>query len=408
MTAEEEADEPGNPGSSNNPEQENQEGQQEQKEEEQHLNEDEEGLDPLDLQKIVEARLHDADAIPISQQQHTLDFFQTEKSPHPHKTDEEELDPLDQPPKVVEARLHDSDAIPISNQQHTLGFFEREKSPHPPKTGEVGGPKVDDRFQDSGLYQGENSTTPEHDDTRIELVDANTNVAPEDTVQNDDNFGIMPLPRLERTAANRRAQVQPGAFPSGGNQATEEHVETAEMTHTEPATTQPMVELEIDNSGLAVANLVAADETTTHADLPQAQDYDLESENRSRETRMKQFKTKVFLGVIVLLAIILILIAIVTPGKKQDIAYLFPTTSPSESPSSNPSQGPSTYSEYWLSLFPESTVAAIQEDPESPQSMAFEWLVEEIDILHNLPEQRVVQRFVLAHSILPTATSDGS
>ncbi|CAB9530794.1 LRR receptor-like serine threonine-protein kinase [Seminavis robusta] len=65
-------------------------------------------------------------------------------------------------------------------------------------------------------------------------------------------------------------------------------------------------------------------------------------------------------------------------------------------PSSNPSQGPSSYSEYWLSLFHESTVSAILEDPESPQSMAFEWLVEEIDILRNLTEQRVVQRFVLA------------
>ncbi|CAB9521896.1 LRR receptor-like serine threonine-protein kinase [Seminavis robusta] len=367
MTMEEEAGKPGNLGSPNNPEQENQEGQQE--------NEDEgsleEGLDPLDLQKIVEARLHDADAsaIPVSQQQHTLDFFETEKSPHPPQKD--------------------SEAIPTSNQQHTLGFFEREKSPHPPKTGEVGGPKVDDQFQDSGLYQGENSTTPEHDDTRIELVDA-----PEDTVQNDDNLGIMPLPRLERTTANRRAQVQPGAFPSGGNQATEENLEPAE-TDIEPTTTgPPRIEPEIDNSGLAVANLVP-DETTPQ-DLPRAQDYNLERENTNREERMKQFKTKVLLGVIVLLAIILILVAIVSPGKKQDDADLVPTPVPSEPPSSNPSQGPSTYSEYWLSLFPESTVSAIQEDPESPQSRAFEWLMEEIDILHNITEQRVVQRFVLA------------
>ncbi|CAB9519010.1 LRR receptor-like serine threonine-protein kinase [Seminavis robusta] len=109
---------------------------------------------------------------------------------------------------------------------------------------------------------------------------------------------------------------------------------------------------------------------------------------------MKQFKTKVLLGVIVLLAIILILVAIATPGKKQDNADdLVPITA---LPSSNPSQAPTSYSDFLLSRFPESTVSTIQEDPVSPQSRAFAWLMEEIDILHNLTEQRVVQRFVLA------------
>ncbi|CAB9518803.1 LRR receptor-like serine threonine-protein kinase [Seminavis robusta] len=252
------------------------------------------------------------------------------------------------------------------------------------------------RLQDSGLYQGEDTATPEQDNTRIELVDTNTNVAPEDTVQNDNTHGIMPLPPLERTMANRRAQVQPGAYPGGGNQATEENLEPAE-TDIEPTTTGPptgRIEPEIENSGLAVANLIQ-DETTPQ-DLPQAQDYNLENENTNREERMKQFKTKVLLGVIVLLAIILILVAILIPRRQENGADIVPTPMPSELPRSNPSQGPSSYSEYWLSLFPESTVAAIQENPESPQSMAFEWLVEEIDILHNLTEQRVVQRFVLA------------
>ncbi|CAB9521900.1 LRR receptor-like serine threonine-protein kinase [Seminavis robusta] len=181
--------------------------------------------------------------------------------------------------------------------------------------------------------------------------------------------------------------------PIGGNfQATEENQETAE-TRIEPTTTvPPTVELENENRGLAVANLVP-DEATPQ-DLPQAQDYNPENENRSRQTRRKQFKTKVLWGVIVLLAIILILVAIVTLGKNQD--NLVPTTAPSELPSTNPSQGPSSYSEYWLSLFPESTVSTIQKVPGSPQSIAFRWLLDEIDILQRLAEQRVVQRFVLA------------
>ncbi|CAB9506903.1 Inherit from bctoNOG: RHS repeat-associated core domain-containing protein [Seminavis robusta] len=207
---------------------------------------------------------------------------------------------------------------------------------------------------------------------RNDVVDANTNTiaAPEHTgtVQHDDNFGIMPLPRLERTTANRRAQVQPGAYADGGNfQATEENLETAE-TYIEPDTTQPpTIEPEYDNSGLAVANLVAEDETTDHQDLPQAQDYNPDNINHTREEKMKQFKTKVFLGVIFLLAIILILVAIVTPSKKQD--NLVPTISP---------------------------ISAIQEVPGSPQSSAFRWLLDEIDILQHLAVHRVVQRFVLA------------
>ncbi|CAB9523979.1 LRR receptor-like serine threonine-protein kinase [Seminavis robusta] len=353
---EEEAGKPGNLGSPYIEEQEHEEGQQEQ---------EQEGLDPLDLAINVEARLTDSDAsaIPVSQQQHTLDFFETEKSPHPPQKD--------------------SEATPTSNQQHTLDFLETEKSPHPHKIGAVlaKGPQPDlakkkaeyreenvamvelarimeARLQDSGLYQGENITTPEHDDTRIELVDA-----PEDTVQNDDNLGIMPLPPLERTSVNRRAQVQPGAYPGGGNfQGTEEDLETTEI-HIEPATTgPPMIEPEIDTSGLAVANLVQ-DETTAQ-DLPQAQDYS--PDNINREERMKQFKTRVLLGVIVLLAIIMISVAILIPQSQGD---LFPTTSP---------------------------ISTILENPGSPQSRAFKWLMEEIDILRNLTEQRVVQRFVLA------------
>ncbi|CAB9506895.1 LRR receptor-like serine threonine-protein kinase [Seminavis robusta] len=218
--------------------------------------------------------------------------------------------------------------------------------------------------------------------------------ARDERVQNDDNFGIMPLPRLERTTANRRPQVQPGAFPSGEFQATEENLEPAE-THIEPTTAQPpRIEPEIDNSGLAVANLVQ-DETIPQ-DLPQAQDYNLDIIINNREEKMKDFKTNVLLGVIALLAITLILIAILIPQRQENNAGLVPTTVPSESPSSNPSQGLSSYSESWLSLFPESTVSAILEDQGSPQSRAFEWLMEEIDILHNLTEQRVVQRFVLA------------
>ncbi|CAB9523981.1 Leucine Rich Repeat [Seminavis robusta] len=254
------------------------------------------------------------------------------------------------------------------------------------------------QLQDSGLDHQEqnasNISSTSETNNRTELAD--TSVVQIDTEQNDDNHGILMLPQLERTTANRRPEVLPGAYASGGNfQGTEENLETAEMTHNEPTTTGlPTIEPENDNSGLAVANLVQ--DETIPPDLPQAHDYNLENETRSREERMKQFKTKVLLGVIFLLAIILILVAILIPRRQENGADLFPTTAPSELPSTNPSQGPSSYLEYWLSLFPESTVSTIQEDPGSPQSIAFRWLLDEIDILQHLTEQRVVQRFVLA------------
>ncbi|CAB9504902.1 LRR receptor-like serine threonine-protein kinase [Seminavis robusta] len=302
--------------------------------------------------------------------------------------------------KLVEAGLspRDSDAS-LTEQVHTINLHQKTTVPQAPSamTGKQGyeeenvspldlGKQVEAPFQ-------ETTTTPEQDDNRIALVD--TSVAPEDTLQNDHNFGIMPLPRLERTTANRRAQVQPGAYPGGGNlQGTEEYLETTE-TCIEPATTgPPTIEPENDNSGLAVANLVQ-DETTPQ-DLPHAQDYSPDNINNNREERMNQFKTKILLGVIFLLAIIIILVAILIPQSQGDNADLSPTTAPSELPSSNPSQGPSSYAEYWLSLFPESTVSTNLEDSESPQSRAFVWLMEEIDILHKLTEQRVMQRFALA------------
>ncbi|CAB9525303.1 LRR receptor-like serine threonine-protein kinase [Seminavis robusta] len=336
----------------------------------------EEGLDPLDLAKIAETRLRDSDASPTDQGRTIALYPTTTQAASPvtgtHGYEEEtNISPLDLA-KIVEARLQDSgenSATPeVDNSQSAVDNIEQ---------------------QSHHQEQKVSNSTSTGDANRIGLAD--TNVIRVDMVQADGNHGILNLPRLERSTANRRPQLQPGAYPSGGNfHATEENQETA-VTHIEPAMTQPPT---IEPENLAVANLV--EDETTAQDLPQAQNYNLENENRNRESRMKHFKTKVLLGVIVLLAIVLILVAIVAPGKKMDNADLFPSTAPSELPSSNPSQGPSSYSEYWLSLFPESTVSAIQEDPVSPQSMAFQWLMEEIDVLHNLTEGRVVQRFVLA------------
>ncbi|CAB9523982.1 Leucine Rich Repeat [Seminavis robusta] len=326
---------------------------------------------------------------------------------------EEGLDPLDLA-KIVEARLRGSEPDQ-ANREAVLGVIGtqgyEEEGLSPLDLAKI----VEGRLQDSGLDQCENTTTPKGDNfppavetmaqqnhhhdqklSNIASTTGDTHVAQVDTVQNDGNRGTWNLPRLERSTANRRAQLQPGAYPSGGNfQGTEGNLETAE-THNEPISTRPpTIEPENDTSGLAVANLVQ-DETFPQ-DLPQAHDCNLENETRSRETRLKQFKTNVLLGVIVLLAVILILVAILVPGKSKNPEEDYePTATPTEGPSQNPSPAPTSYSEFWLSLFPTTTVTAIINSPTSPQSMAFEWLMEEFDILHNLTEGRVVQRFALA------------
>ncbi|CAB9506891.1 LRR receptor-like serine threonine-protein kinase [Seminavis robusta] len=421
-------------GSPNNPEQE--QTHQEQKEEEQQENEDrtssQEGLVPLDLQEIVEARLKDLDATG-SKQQHTLHFFQTEKSPHTHKTG------------AVGCTMVKGPQADLATHKKTAEYGEE-------NVAIVDLARImEARLRDSGLCQGENTTTQEQDDTRIELVDTNTNAAPEDMAQNGDKDRLMPLPQLERTAANRRAQVQPGAFPSGGNfQRTGENLETAEMTHIEPTTTQPPT-IEPTNDNVLVTNLPEEEEGRPGAyahvpgtgtelrrnttlrrsllgggslssslvdpssqtlssmqyesaqlpvqlgtarcipedglavadpvdsshfrNLPQAQNYNGEIEETRRSEKDKQFKTRILGGGFLLIALAIIVLSVVLLHKKEDnVAPILPIL-----PSMSPSEAPTMSLEGSIkALLEEDTLLALEE-PDSPQSMAFEWLLEDYE-----------------------------
>ncbi|CAB9496472.1 LRR receptor-like serine threonine-protein kinase [Seminavis robusta] len=231
---------------------------------------------------------------------------------------EETIDPLNLA-KIVEARLRDSDAT-SSTQGPTMNFLPTNKGTQAAdlatqKTAEYEEENVaivdlarimEARLQDSGLDQRENTTTSEGIKQRTcsgKLVDEEDNIAPKDRPQ-------------ARSADNAIAQ----------------------------------------------------------------------SEARERK-HIKLVKTFLLIGVIVVLAVIVILIATLSSWKK---------TVETDMQSPPPTSAPTSYSEYWLSLFPETTISAILENTESPQSRAFEWLMEEIDILHNLTEERVVQRFTLA------------
>ncbi|CAB9519011.1 hypothetical protein SEMRO_981_G227530.1 [Seminavis robusta] len=186
----------------------------------------EEGLDPLDLAKIVEARQKDSDASP-TEQEHTINLHPTNKDTQTHSA-------------VTETHGYEEEAL----SSHDLVKL------------------VEARLEDSGLDQGENTTTPERENS----VSAVDNIEQQNHHQNTN--GIVQLPRLERSSANRMPHVQPGAYPSGGNfQGIEENYGTEE-THIEPATTPtPAIEPENGNSGLAVANLVE-DEMAAQGSAP--------------------------------------------------------------------------------------------------------------------------------------------
>ncbi|CAB9510723.1 leucine rich repeat [Seminavis robusta] len=138
-------------------------------------------------------------------------------------------------------------------------------------------------------------------------------------------------------------------------------------------------------------------------DLQQAQEYNPTTAMPSsarRKQKTKRVKTCLLLGAILLVALIMVLMA---------TGILVPTTSKTNEdaaqatavPTMNPSGAPSiimSLEEHIKALLPADTLMAIQEDPTSPQSMAYEWLLEDDDDgksnLHS--DARISQKFALA------------
>ncbi|CAB9513394.1 hypothetical protein SEMRO_589_G171620.1 [Seminavis robusta] len=172
----------------------------------------EEGLDPLDLAKIVEARLRDSGASP-AEQECTTNLNPTTAVPQAasamtgtHRSHKESISSLDLA-KIVEDRLQDS------GQCENITTQEGGNSPSTAAVGTI--IEQQNRHLEQKVSNN-SSTTTTGEANRIGLSD--TNVVPVDTVQSDGSHEILHLPRLERSSANRRRpQSQPGAYPSGGN-----------------------------------------------------------------------------------------------------------------------------------------------------------------------------------------------
>jgi hypothetical protein len=207
-----------------------------------------------------------------------------------------------------------------------------------------------------------------------------------------------------------RAYVFPGAFAHDGIGANNRSRSTP-PDDTFIMESQPDVVTPVDDSllasnnpedGLAVARPVNDDEEAILQDLPQAEDTTIL--DRKRAERQKKVKAEILLvGVIFLIALVGIILLAVPIPSQQGTSTTTISGTPSESLSSSPTPVPTTLEGHYLSLFPNDTIAAITTDEDlqnnSPQSKAFQWLLEDIAITNGslLPDdERLKQRFALA------------
>ncbi|CAB9520690.1 LRR receptor-like serine threonine-protein kinase [Seminavis robusta] len=217
---------------------------------------------------------------------------------------------------------------------------------------------------------------------------------------------VMPMPPPQNSIAHRQQEQQPGpgAYP----------VQTvrlpAEFRHDDTHETEDGLQdpnhapwnitggIQIspeenasNREGLAVANLVQENSEFLAA-LPQAQNVDMDSsERRAEET--KKFKTRILLSSILVIAVIIILLAALVPPKDTSTG----DGSPQEAPRFSPSQAPTTVAEYVMSLITANTTATyLEEAPDSPQSQALKWLLEDSENLPYPADERLIQKFALA------------
>ncbi|CAB9522694.1 LRR receptor-like serine threonine-protein kinase [Seminavis robusta] len=144
-----------------------------------------------------------------------------------------------------------------------------------------------------------------------------------------------------------------------------------------------------------VANLVDEDEEAG-LDLPRATSMETRPSN-ANGTWHHEKKILLALGAIGLLVVIIVIVvtlSLVGDQNPDNEEIAPPTTAITAAPSMAPTV---SVANYYLSLLPDYSVRAVQNDPESPQAQAFEWLLEDVGS-HNIvfEDWRIHQRFALA------------
>jgi hypothetical protein len=147
---------------------------------------------------------------------------------------------------------------------------------------------------------------------------------------------------------------------------------------------------------LVVANPIHDNDVENPEDLPQAEGFNPEHSAKLETESIKIFRTYALLMAVAFIALVLILLAVFIPSNQESGSAVTPEiAAPTSSPSQAPSQAPTSMQGFVLSLLPESTVSAILNEPESPQSKAFQWLMHDVNV-SGLTHARIKQRFALA------------
>jgi hypothetical protein len=190
----------------------------------------------------------------------------------------------------------------------------------------------------------------------------------------------------------------PGAFAMFPTGVTEEEIEfdscAFSMSHDDVSPGHLSQAATEDNmNGLAVADLV--DDTPLSLQIASPHE-DGTDQDKDAANKSKRAKATTLLAVILLMAIIASLVTFMVHRKetsKESHSVSHASSSPSEAPTIS-------VDGYLLSLLPEETAAAIflSSASDSPQSQAFQWLLEDFEHLGitNQTEQRIRQRFSLA------------
>ncbi|CAB9498139.1 LRR receptor-like serine threonine-protein kinase At4g08850-like [Seminavis robusta] len=203
-----------------------------------------------------------------------------------------------------------------------------------------------------------------------------------------DNIQALPSP------LTRRAQL-PGAFHVGGFYSSSITTSRPPQRETSPetietATANVAMDRPSNNNDLAVANLVV--EEDLHPAIPEDV---AAAATRKRQESNKNIKKYGCLGAIFLIIILIIIVVVVVSvrGNKATDSTLM---MPSLAPTTYLTQAPTALEGSLLTLLPDETVHAITDDAESPQSKAWQWLLQDYELLPYYSNARVVQRFALA------------
>lgn len=235
----------------------------------------------------------------------------------------------------------------------------------------------------------------------INWVDQGVSDTVSPSLQRATNLGQPGAYAVGGTGPNAHYETEEGS-DSDGSQELEEEEESrnwssqalgpdieANVTDDNVLPQPPLVGTD-ENEGLAVANIVTDDEPQ---DLPHAEF----SEFREVPTERCQPKSRAFrfccLSLPLLAFLILVAVVVIRSSRTESSDSDLPIAS--SSPSSSPSLAPISSESYLLSLFPDHTLEAIQ-DMDSTQSMAYQWMLEDLEYNPALSGERIVQRFSLA------------